>query len=288
MAKTEDPPVPSFMLVPFSVGPSPELLARAAETSAEHQKTNPLCTCVACTITRKYARPAAPGASTATPDPSPEAPLPSPAAPDATPCLDLLSRFWLPTIPYSIADSINRAYAATGSPQYAAAATDASYNGHNVSVSFNTYRSYWVAEFYWAGRQVLARGELIYCLEAAKREHDLKRKGSTVLTGHLDPDQAQIATRLGYLPYNQKAQADHDATYRDARHGKVTDAIWRERNLGVPATAFLINSATVEEYEEKLRQAQRRSVSGEIPPRTFPVQREWMTHRGFGKTDKQS
>ena len=82
-------------------------------------------------------------------------------------------KFWIPTRPYSLIDAINRMAAATGSPRYAELATYADYNGHYVTVSFNEYRRYWVAEYTWAGRVVIGRGTLADC-------HWLTRSASAI------------------------------------------------------------------------------------------------------------
>ena len=75
--------------------------------------------------------------------------------------------FHAPTVPYGIVDALNRRAAATGSPGYARAASQADYNGHSVSVYWNSFRRYYVADYTWAGRNVIGRGSLQSCLDAA-------------------------------------------------------------------------------------------------------------------------
>lgn len=89
-------------------------------------------------------------------------------------------QFHVPTRPYSPIDALNRRAAAIGSPRYAAASTYADYNGHAVVVAFNSYRGYYTAEYFWAGRVVLARGSFADCLRAALQEQARGALGGSV------------------------------------------------------------------------------------------------------------
>ncbi len=89
--------------------------------------------------------------------------------------------FHMPERPYSPIDSLNRRAAALGSPRYAQLAAGANYNGHRVAVQFNTYKQYWTAEYFWAGRVVLARGKFAACLAAALAEYKRDALGSSVV-----------------------------------------------------------------------------------------------------------
>jgi hypothetical protein len=153
--------------------------------------------------------------------------------------------FWLPTIQYTLTDAINRAAAATGSPRYAAAAQGANYNGHSVTVSFNSYRKYWTAEYTWAGRVVLARGDLDACVQAAVNEYKRGAKGSRVLVNTIGAfDEAALAGH-GFQPWSPAIEAAHYASFADARFALVGEAL-RNGTDGI-----LANSATVEEYHVK-------------------------------------
>lgn len=79
--------------------------------------------------------------------------------------------FHLPVRPYSPIDAHNRSAAAKGSPRYAQLASHADYNGHHVTLSWNDYRSYYVAEYFWAGRNVIGRGDFASCLREVLREY---------------------------------------------------------------------------------------------------------------------
>lgn len=79
-----------------------------------------------------------------------------------------------------IISHINRVSAGQGSPRMAMASADADYNGHSVIVRFNSYRGYWIAEYIRSGRNVLERGSLADCLQAAKAEQDRGALGASV------------------------------------------------------------------------------------------------------------
>lgn len=171
-------------------------------------------------------------------------------------------QFWLPTRPYNIIAAINRVAAATGSPRYAQAAHGADYNGHHVTVYFNDYRKYWLAEYTWAGRQVLARGGLESCLKAAKAEYDRGALGASVAVTVDNEADAALCQAMGFLPWSKEIEAAHDATWRTELHGEVNMALRYEQQVGIPATGFLANSKTMAEYKAKIDafSAERRRV----------------------------
>lgn len=88
--------------------------------------------------------------------------------------------FHAPTRPYGPIDALNRRAAATGSPRYAKSTSHANYNGHQIQVWWNSYRGYYIAEYTWAGRCVIARGEFNKVLRAAMDMHNLGALGSSV------------------------------------------------------------------------------------------------------------
>ena len=101
--------------------------------------------------------------------------------------------FHFPTRPYTPIDALNRRAAAVGSPGYAMGAAHADYNGHNVSVSWNDYRRYHIAQYYWAGRYVLARGSFADCLAAATDYYNRGALGASVLVAPRADDTDAIA-----------------------------------------------------------------------------------------------
>jgi hypothetical protein len=90
-----------------------------------------------------------------------------------------LVEFHLPVRPYSPIDAHNRSAAAKGSPRYAQATAYADYNGHHVTLSWNSYRGYYVAEYFWAGRVVIARGGFDDCLRAVLDEYKCGALGAS-------------------------------------------------------------------------------------------------------------
>jgi hypothetical protein len=88
--------------------------------------------------------------------------------------------FHVPTRPCSPIDSLNRRAAAVGSVRYAQVSARANYNGHGVTVEFNSHRRYYTAEYYWAERHVIERGTFIECLRAALRYYDEGALGASV------------------------------------------------------------------------------------------------------------
>ena len=89
-------------------------------------------------------------------------------------------RYHVPERPYGPIDALNRRAAALGSPGYAMAASGANYNGHRISVSYNDYRGYYIAQYYWGERVVLARGSFEHCLRAALDYYERGALGASV------------------------------------------------------------------------------------------------------------
>jgi len=87
--------------------------------------------------------------------------------------------YHLPERPFTPIDSLNRRAAALGSPRYAQATGHANYNGHHVTLNWNDYRRYYVAEYFWAGRMVIARGSFAHCLAATLEEYNRGALGAS-------------------------------------------------------------------------------------------------------------
>lgn len=101
--------------------------------------------------------------------------------------------FHLPQRPYSPIDAHNRAAAAKGSPSYAQATHYADYNGHHVTLSWNEYRQYYVAEYYWGGRVVIGRGDFDSCLKAVLDDYARGALGSSAAIYVRATDEAALA-----------------------------------------------------------------------------------------------
>jgi len=89
-------------------------------------------------------------------------------------------QFHMPTRPYTPIDALNRRAAATSSPKYAKASTSANYNGHSVQVWWNEFRSYYIAEYTWAGRNVMMRGSFDNCLKVALKYYNDGALGASI------------------------------------------------------------------------------------------------------------
>jgi hypothetical protein len=164
----------------------------------------------------------------------------------------MTTQYWLPTKPYTLIDAINRSALATGSVRFAELGANADYNGHRVEVSFNDYRRYWVAEYFWAGRCVISRGSFADVVRAAAAFHATQGRGGDVIVTTRDESEAETARALGFQLCTDETRAAHRATYADARFAEINRAADYERHGLAPAVGMLANSATIEEYRTKL------------------------------------
>lgn len=188
-------------------------------------------------------------------------------------------RYFLPTIPYSLIDAINRAAAATGSIGYAMAASSANYNGHSISVTFNEYRKYWITEYWWAGRVVITRGSCEQALRAGKAEYDRGAKGARITTGPLTEEQAAYAVSLGYQEWSEEAEKAADATWEDSRHAQVGDALWWQKNGHPEYIPMLLECKTGEEYTARKDLTYQEMM--------LPRYREWWKDAKQAKNEKE-
>ncbi len=101
--------------------------------------------------------------------------------------------FHLPERPFTPIDSLNRRAAALGSPRYAMATGHANYNGHHVTLDWNDYRRYYIAQYYWAERIVIARGTFEHCLAATLEEYNRGALGSSAAIYPREDDAEAIA-----------------------------------------------------------------------------------------------
>ncbi len=107
--------------------------------------------------------------------------------------MDTPIEFHLPVRPYSPIDALNRRAAAIGSPRYAMAASGADYNGHHVTLSWNSFRQYYVADNPWASRVVVARGTFAECLRAVLSEYERGALGASASVRPREDDAEAIA-----------------------------------------------------------------------------------------------
>lgn len=171
---------------------------------------------------------------------------------------------WIPTRPYTITDQINRSAAATGSVRGAMAAASADYNGHSVKVSWNSFRKYWVCEYYWGERVVLGRGEMEHCLRAGAAEHARGALGSEVIATfrtQAEMDQA-LGMGLGFVPCSEEIRAAHYATFRDDRFPLACHALrTHTEHILIRSTSAVEYHAAVEAERDALRALRRAQPS---------------------------
>lgn len=159
--------------------------------------------------------------------------------------------FHLPTKAYSVIDSINRYAAGQGSVEYAQKCADSNYNGHYLTVCWNDYRGYYIAEYYWGQRVVIARGNAEEVLRAAIHEFQNHQGRGASFSVRVKLGDAAVCEKLGLVA--GKAPEASQCDWYTPLHAKVGEAGgWERQRMGVPAFAFLANSKTVEEYESKL------------------------------------
>lgn len=162
--------------------------------------------------------------------------------------------FWLPTKPYDLTDAINRAAAATGSPTYAAKASAADYNGHRISLCWNDYRSYYVGEFWWAGRMVVARGrDFSQVLERCKEEYNKQGKGACL---HVHPQKEDLDIAINdsdLKPWSRDIETTHNKSWMNWKYFEIGAAMWQQKHYGVPIS-YLIEAKTHKEYDEMVKE----------------------------------
>jgi hypothetical protein len=137
---------------------------------------------------------------------------------------------YLPTVPYSPVDLANRHFVATGSMRIASISEGSDFNGHSVGVCFNSYRRYWITEYWWAGRRVLARGSFERCLHAAVEEHARKIRGTSVHI-NLDPEAPEPVEEQERLARAAGAVDINASPWWTGAHDAVADACSWERNF---------------------------------------------------------
>lgn len=144
--------------------------------------------------------------------------------------------FYLPVRPYTPIDALNRRAAAVGSPRYAAGASTADYNGHAVRVWWNDFRRYYIAEYQWAGRNVLARGTFEDCLRAALSEYDRGALGASVMVAPR-PDDAEALAACEAHPRLVPGRVPENSEWLTWRHSAAAQSV---RDYANPGRACLI------------------------------------------------
>lgn len=127
-------------------------------------------------------------------------------------------RYHLPVRPFSPIDALNRRAAALGSPSYASGASHADYNGHHVTVSWNEYRKYYVCEYTWAGRIVLARGSAEECTAAAVAEYNRGALGASVDVSLVGDEDSERVLKLFPQLASGPCEFAHQTSWYTWRH----------------------------------------------------------------------
>lgn len=162
--------------------------------------------------------------------------------------------YYLPEIPYSPIDALNRRAAALGSPMYAQMCSRANYNGHRVSVTWNEYRGYYITQYYYGERVVLARGTFQACLNAAI---DYYKKGDLGACVSICPREDDLEADHNTPALIQGELNDADRSWWTWRHTWASRSARDTANPNALRTRFdwdLIQaSQTEEEYEQALK-----------------------------------
>lgn len=86
--------------------------------------------------------------------------------------------FHAATKPFSFIDAHNRRALATGGNP--AAGYTADYNGHRVTVRWNSYRGHYVGSYRWDGEKRIARGSLAAVISACLAFHKRQGRGASL------------------------------------------------------------------------------------------------------------
>lgn len=161
--------------------------------------------------------------------------------------MDTDVKFHLPTKPYSVVDAINRVAAAQGSCNYAMRCSGADYNGHFVHLSWNSYRGYYIAEYFWGGREVITRNEdACAAVLAAVRHYQSQGLGGKLAVS-VKAEDAEAVRALGVLIEGEEPK-DYGPWYT-WRHKLVGSAYSWEYKHGLgPATFALLAARDEEDY----------------------------------------
>ena len=173
---------------------------------------------------------------------------------------------YMPTIPLTPLDLINRRDAATGSPARAHASSAADYNGHHVSIQYlpDAFTGpKWVASYYWGERVYLGRGTLPRCIGATRGYYDSgpRGAGAQLTTSEHAPEtvdaQVGLAELLGF--HKRDESNGRRGPWREpwwtGAHAAVVDALnWdASRNPGLLEHALAYRGAEADWPAERER-----------------------------------
>lgn len=166
----------------------------------------------------------------------------------------------LPTIPFGVIDAYNRRALAQGSPRIAQASAHSDINGHRVYVSFNEFRQYYTADYWWAGRNCIARGSLRQTVEAAARLYRKGALGSSV-TVEVKPDEdLSVLHENGFI---SGPQPEHPSflTWRHKLAGRCApDAANPGRTTSIFDAELIMAAQSETEYFDYLKAKYGRTI----------------------------
>jgi hypothetical protein len=156
-----------------------------------------------------------------------------------------VAEFHIPTKPYDATACLNRIALAQGSMSYASKGQHADYNGNHITVVWNDYRGYYICEYMWAGRQVVARSENAESiLKSAISEYMAQGLGAS-LSIQL---RGQDAVYAEMFPKLIEGKQDGLGDWWTWKHEEMASAYRLEKQLGRPYAAWLLKAETIEEY----------------------------------------
>jgi len=159
----------------------------------------------------------------------------------------------LPVLSYGVIDAYNRMCVAVGSPASAMKATHADYNGHSIYIRFNTHRQYYTADYWWAGRNCIARGTLREVVEVAVRYYNRGALGSSVEVVVKPGDDTSVLVENGFI----EGDAPRESGFLTWRHKVAARCAPDYANPGRMVLVFdpdLLEAASCEDsYKEALK-----------------------------------
>lgn len=159
----------------------------------------------------------------------------------------------LPVLSYGVIDAYNRMCAAVGSPTLAMKSAHADYNGHSIDIRFNTHRQYYTADYWWAGRNCIARGTLREVVEAAVHDYKRGALGSSVEVVVKPGDDTSVLVENGFI----RGELPREPEFLTWRHKVAARCAPDYANSGRMALIFdsgLLEAASCEpSYREALK-----------------------------------
>ncbi len=176
--------------------------------------------------------------------------------------------FWTGYNKGTITDWINHILVSNGSPMYTQQGGYASYNGKSVTLSFNERRQYWIGEFYWAGREVIVRGDFKTALAACLQFHKNDGAFGVLRVTCETAEQVEICALSGLKPHT--AEIANKAWSEILPEWAVDEAsalCWMQRHSGGVDFSILVKAVnhgwTEEQYrveKDKQRPADRKGI----------------------------